>query len=288
MTHILRLAKDKQNPYVVISNELAENDTLSFAARGMMLYLLAKRDDWTVRMTDLENASNSQGRTAVRSIFAELEKAGYVKRTKKRSADGKWSYETTVYESPRLAGTEEEETTDGLPVDGFSVDGSPADGSLVDITSTHSPSTHLRDDASASSQRGGVVGESEPEKPPPKERRQLSPLQRQQNAMRRAVTEHFEQRTGLQCPERGTTKGIATLWWNPIREMCEGAEWDIDRAKRLIDLTLAKMDGLTVTDPNSILKTSRAVVAEHRRSRAPRKRSADGAIRMPSTSGGRR
>jgi hypothetical protein len=43
---IIRVEHDRNKPYFVMSRALAEDSNLSFAARGMMAYLLAKPDNW--------------------------------------------------------------------------------------------------------------------------------------------------------------------------------------------------------------------------------------------------
>jgi hypothetical protein len=267
----------------VISTKLAEDAGLSFAARGMMLYLLCKPDNWQVRMGDLERAANGMGEQATRTVFGELEAAGYVVRTKARNPKtGQWVYDTTVYESPVAvdAPTERGATADGPTVDGDTVDGSAvcgsaAHGSVLPLPITQSPSTHSREDANASSQAA-------PAGAPKREPREPSALQAQHNAAQTAVREHFERRTGLAAPEKGTAKGLATLWWNPIREICTLADWDVGRAVRVVDATLDRLKGLTVSDPNSIIKTARSVAAERKRQES-RPVMAGGAIMMPSS-----
>jgi len=98
-------------------------------------------------------------------------------------------------------------------------------------------------------------GETIPKSPgPPKE---------EQNKTRSAVFEHFKRKTGL-CPPPVNgqparwRKEMGMLWWTPLREICALAQWDERRAKKMIDDALAEMDGLTVSDPHSILKVCRA------------------------------
>ncbi len=83
--------------------------------------------------------------------------------------------------------------------------------------------------------------------------------------MRSEVREHFTRRTGLRPPGGDGAKHkreMAALWWNPIAEICELAGWDVGAACKLIDAALEKMEELTVSDPNSIVKTCRAVAGE--------------------------
>lgn len=256
--HIVRVVHNRTTKYVVIDKALAESDTLSFAARGMMLYLLAKRDDWLVRMTDLEKASNGLGEQATRTVFAELEKAGYVVRTKARTKGGTWRYETTVYESPVAVEPETEQAEDGETVDCSTVYRSTARGQVQHLPSTDLPSTHPSDSLTPKK-----VSDSETLPVPKKKERTEG--QRARDATQTAAREHFERKTGLTMPTGVDRKGIATLWWNPIREICGLVEWDTGRAMALIDAALLRLDGLTVSDPHSIVKTARALVAEKKR-----------------------
>ena len=52
------------------------------------------------------------------------------------------------------------------------------------------------------------------------------------------------------------------LWWSPLREICALAQWDERRAKKLIDDALVEMEGLTVSDPHSVLKVCRALAGK--------------------------
>lgn len=136
--------------------------------------------------------------------------------------------------------------------------------------------------------RDGVPSQGAPGGAP---KRPLSDKQRERNALRKQLTAHFEKKTGLVCPTKGSAKGIGSLWWNPVREMLELSEWDIAAATRLMDDALARLEGLTVADPNSLLKTCRAIRAEERRRGALRTRAPDGVYILPvggySSRGGR-
>jgi hypothetical protein len=273
--HIVRAEHDKQHTYVVVSTALAQDENLSFAARGMLLYLLSKPDDWQVRMGDLERAS-SLGEKGTRALFAELEATGYATRTRSRDSGGRWRYETVIHEAP-VSGADESPITAGGPTAcRDTVCRSTARGEGAHVLSMESTNYGpLRDDANASSQ---APTEQNSEK-----KRAQSAEQRQHNAAQTAVREHFERRTGLHMPETGKRTGIATLWWNPIREICGLVDWDVGRAVRLVDATIDRLAGLTISDPNSIVKTARALAAQGQ-GRA-RKRLPGGAIHMPSSRG---
>ena len=98
---IIRVQHDQDKPYFVMSRALAEDESLSFAARGMMAYLLAKPDNWEIRLSDLV-AKSPGGIRHVRSILKELETHGYIHRTRRKAAGGRFVWVTTVYESPSI------------------------------------------------------------------------------------------------------------------------------------------------------------------------------------------
>lgn len=90
----------KRDRYAAISNSLLRDKKLSFAARGLMGYLLSKPDDWQVSTEDLIEQSPA-GRDAVQHLIQELKINGYMERVRTREEGGTFSYETLVYEEPR-------------------------------------------------------------------------------------------------------------------------------------------------------------------------------------------
>jgi len=81
--------KGLQENFTIVPNAVI-NDKLSWAARGMLLYLCSKPDSWEVCITDLVNqttgCSKRSGRDAVRKIMDELVECGYMRKTQKRSS----------------------------------------------------------------------------------------------------------------------------------------------------------------------------------------------------------
>ncbi|MFD2867580.1 DnaD domain protein [Kurthia populi] len=72
----LRRSKRKR-AFTQVDNEIVNNSALSFQAKGMLLYLLSKKDGWKFYEDDLVNRS-SNGKTSVRSIIKELLDVGYL------------------------------------------------------------------------------------------------------------------------------------------------------------------------------------------------------------------
>lgn len=85
----IRKVKGLESDFTIVPNK-AINDKLSWAARGMLLYLCSKPDDWEVNITDLVNqttgSAKRSGRDAVRKIMDELVECGYMRKTQNRIA----------------------------------------------------------------------------------------------------------------------------------------------------------------------------------------------------------
>ena len=83
----IRKVKGLESDFTIVPNK-AINDKLSWAARGMLLYLCSKPDDWEVNITDLVNqttgSAKRSGRDAVRKIMDELVECGYIRKTQNR------------------------------------------------------------------------------------------------------------------------------------------------------------------------------------------------------------
>lgn len=72
------IRKKYHSGYTIIPNTLAEDSSLSWRARGMLLYILCKPDDWVLRTADLIKQGDCR-RDAVLNTLKELRRAGYVK-----------------------------------------------------------------------------------------------------------------------------------------------------------------------------------------------------------------
>lgn len=85
----IRKIKGLESDFTIVPNQTI-NDKLSWAARGMLIYLCSKPDDWEVSITDLVNqttgSAKRSGRDAVRKIMDELIECGYMRKTQKRIA----------------------------------------------------------------------------------------------------------------------------------------------------------------------------------------------------------
>jgi hypothetical protein len=89
---IIRAPRPERNFYI-LDKRISENARLSWSARGLLIYLLGKPDNWQVSVEHLckqtAAARIRTGRDGVYALLKELESVGYVRRKQKRSADGK-------------------------------------------------------------------------------------------------------------------------------------------------------------------------------------------------------
>ena len=85
----IRISKNKYNPYVMVDKGWVNDSRLSYKAKGVMLYLLSKPDDWQVYESDIVNHA-TDGRDSVRTAVIELIRSGYVSRTRLRDNNGRW------------------------------------------------------------------------------------------------------------------------------------------------------------------------------------------------------
>lgn len=95
--------KKGEIPFVMVSKNIVNDSNLSAKAKGIMLYLLSKPDDWKFYETEITN-NMKDGIDSIRAGIKELISAGYIVRTKRvRDDSGKLrNYEYEVYEEPQV------------------------------------------------------------------------------------------------------------------------------------------------------------------------------------------
>jgi hypothetical protein len=96
---ILRVKRTKG--YTTIPNSTLCDHRLSYRARGVLAFLLAKPDDWETRTTDLPGGREEprEGRDAVRTALKELRELGYMDQEREQYRDdetGKWLWRTVT------------------------------------------------------------------------------------------------------------------------------------------------------------------------------------------------
>jgi hypothetical protein len=101
---MFRVAKNKDNPYVMLNKEFFNDERLSWKAKGILGYLLSLPDDWKIYEEELKKHSKD-GIDGLRSGIKELIKNGYIERVRIRDEKGRLKgYEYSVYEIPNHIG----------------------------------------------------------------------------------------------------------------------------------------------------------------------------------------
>lgn len=85
--------------YAVVDRGLINDRSLSFRAKGVLVWLLDKPDGWWFDSVQLAKEAK-EGRDAIRTALKELETGGYLVRTRERDAEGKWVTVTELHETP--------------------------------------------------------------------------------------------------------------------------------------------------------------------------------------------
>lgn len=85
--------------FTIVNNRVLEDRQLSWKARGLLVYLLSRPDDWECRTAHLVRIA-PDGIHTVRSALRELEDARYIRRHRRQDRNGHWLMYTTVYDTP--------------------------------------------------------------------------------------------------------------------------------------------------------------------------------------------
>ena len=102
---------------------MVKTPVLSWAARGLLVYLLSSTDGWTLRVEELCKCGDL-GRDGIYSLLHELREAGYVTFEHERDEYGRIRDGTyTIYETPDLPDPDVPDTVRQDPADPDSADG---------------------------------------------------------------------------------------------------------------------------------------------------------------------
>ena len=121
----------RSESFTIIGNAVLTDERISFRAKGVLVYLLGKPDNWQVSERHLATVGH-EGVTAIRAVLKELETAGYIQRHRKQGASGRFEWESIVFDVPQevqLEALEADEpcsenlSTDEPPCLGFPVRG---------------------------------------------------------------------------------------------------------------------------------------------------------------------
>ncbi|MED4969708.1 DnaD domain protein [Parageobacillus toebii] len=89
----------KNSNYVVMNKTALHDPRLSWKAKGLHAYMLSMPDDWKFYDDELEKHAKD-GKDALKSAIKELKQYGYMRRERRQNEQGKFEWETIVYEEP--------------------------------------------------------------------------------------------------------------------------------------------------------------------------------------------
>ena len=99
---------EKNKGYTVMSNHHLRNRTLSLKAKGLLSQMLSLPGDWDYTLQGLAQI-NKESIDAIREAVRELERAGYIERSRERDERGCLRGTVyTIYEQPNTEPTPEE------------------------------------------------------------------------------------------------------------------------------------------------------------------------------------
>lgn len=95
------ITRKRYDNFSIIPNAVANDTTISFEARGLLIYLLSKPNDWQVNVKNLRKAGGGIGQDKVYRILSELSAVGYIYRQSNRDQSGQFvGSEYMVYDQP--------------------------------------------------------------------------------------------------------------------------------------------------------------------------------------------
>lgn len=130
MSTMIRVVKNKDNPYLMLNKTAINDNKISWKAKGLHAYLLSLPDDWKIYVNELQNHA-SDGRESTANTIKELIKHGYIIREEIRNELGQFKgYEYQVLENPLdvdsiTLSTENGKPVIGKPENGLSENGKP-------------------------------------------------------------------------------------------------------------------------------------------------------------------
>ena len=211
---------ERNTGYTVMSNHHLRNKDLSLKAKGLLSQMLSLPEDWDFTLKGL-SLINREQIDAIREAVKELEKAGYIVRSRERDEKARLRgadyiiYEqpqpvpdSPTLENPTLDNPTQEKPTQEKPTqlnkDRLSKEKSITDGSNTDSIPFHSlnPLPYEQDEAAA----------------PPERKRTEAKTNSAIEIYREIIKENIDYDTFVSTP-RGLT-GICwtrlwTYWWKP-------------------------------------------------------------------------
>ena len=110
---MIRRSPRPTSHFTTIRNDVLRDERLSYRARGVLVSILSRPDNWRISRDRLAR-EGKEGRDAVNTALNELTEFGYIERQKTQREDGTFSTELVVYDQP--------ENWESTETDAFSAD----------------------------------------------------------------------------------------------------------------------------------------------------------------------
>lgn len=117
------IRQKRKERFSIVDNKVIEDERLSFKARGLLIYMLSKPDDWKFYTEELAKRSNKDGISAIKTALNEIEDAGYLTRKQGHKKNGQFTSQDWI-----LTDT----STNSLQVEKPLADKAPAGKALAD------------------------------------------------------------------------------------------------------------------------------------------------------------
>lgn len=253
----------KQSRFVTVSSVPFNDSRLSWAARGVLAYLLSKPDNWECRNQDLM-AQGDLGRDGIRTVLKQLKECGYMVRERVNDpVTGRFITVTTVYEEPSIwhpeppgrepAPTGDGQTGDGQPAPLVNTDHTNKEGQGV-VTQDNGEHTYLEGDqpsmnqlmnwlvAELADKRGGDMPDAETI-------RAVWELARYAHGSLRLPRP-------LKVYSQKDREYVVKRWYLPLYEVLTWVDFDMDRARDLLDNTIRSMTALVEAGKSTYMPRS--------------------------------
>lgn len=142
------LRKHKTGSFTQVHNDCLNDEALGWKAKGLLVFLLSKPDDWEFSIEQLSTIG-PDGQDSTRTAMHELMDNGYVDRNRTRGEDGTyagWVYH--VYEQPPTTDTDDSSPAVGKPYGGD-------EGGQTNTVTTNTVDTNTDNGTSPSSNDSG-------------------------------------------------------------------------------------------------------------------------------------
>lgn len=97
------IRQKRKDRFSIVDNKIINDKQISFKARGLLIYMLSKPDDWKFYPDELAKHSDKDGVKAINTALQEMESVGYLVRKRKRDNKGHFKgIDYLLYETPQV------------------------------------------------------------------------------------------------------------------------------------------------------------------------------------------